>query len=58
VSLPATIGEIGSCLWLLVPGYAELPFIGYVSLPATIGEIGSCLWLLVLGARERQPVAE
>lgn len=43
---------------LLVPGYAELPFVGYVSLPATIGEIGSCLWLLVLGARELPPVAD
>lgn len=38
---------------LLVPGYAELPYIGYVSMPATLGEIGSCLWLLVMGARER-----
>lgn len=38
---------------LLVPGYAELPYIGYVSLPATLGEIGSCLWLLVMGAREK-----
>ncbi|MDF7774944.1 DUF4386 domain-containing protein [Sphingomonas sp. AOB5] len=42
---------------LLVPGYSELPFIGYVSMPATLGEIGSCLWLLVMGAREREAVA-
>jgi hypothetical protein len=41
---------------LLVPGFAELPHIGYVSLPATLGEIGSCLWLLAMGAKERPAV--
>ena len=36
---------------VLVAGYGDMRFAGYVTLPAALGEIGTCLWLLVMGAR-------
>ncbi|HEU4669338.1 MAG TPA: DUF4386 domain-containing protein [Dyella sp.] len=41
---------------VLVAGYGDTSFAGYVTLPAALGEIGTCLWLLVMGAKApRQP---
>lgn len=42
---------------LLVNGYNDMDFAGYVTLPAALGEIGTCLWLLVMGARAPRPSA-
>jgi len=42
---------------VLVAGYGEMSFAGYVTLPAALGEIGTCLWLLVMGARPRHQAA-
>ncbi|MHB1056487.1 MAG: DUF4386 domain-containing protein [Rhodanobacter sp.] len=36
---------------LLLTGYADTAFSGYVHLPAAVGEVGTCLWLLVMGVR-------
>lgn len=36
---------------LLLTGYADTAFSGYVHLPAAAGEVGTCLWLLVMGVR-------
>lgn len=42
---------------VLVAGYGDMSFAGYVTLPAALGEIGTCLWLLVMGARPRHQPA-
>jgi hypothetical protein len=39
---------------LLVFGYGDMSFAGYVTMPAALGEIGTCLWLLAMGARPVQ----
>lgn len=39
---------------LLVGGYGDMSFAGYVTVPAALGEIGTCLWLLAMGARPAQ----